>query len=63
MNHLADPVMSRLILPLCQFAAFAYYMIDGFISVTTQPTFAILLSLIYSRFDMIGSYGTVLCCS
>ena len=30
-NHLTDPVVSRLILPLCKFAAFAYYMIDGFI--------------------------------
>ena len=31
-------------------------MIDGFIS-----AFAILLSLIYSRFDMIGSYGVATC--
>ena len=37
-------------------------MVDGYISVTTYPTFAILLSLIYSRFDMIISYGVVLCC-
>ena len=33
-DHLADPVMSCLILLLCYFAAFAYYVIDGFISVT-----------------------------
>ena len=26
------------------------------------PTFAILLRLIYSGFDMIGSYGVILCC-
>ena len=27
-----------------------------------SPTFAILLCFIYSRFDLIGSYGVVLCC-
>ena len=32
-DHLAHPVMSSLVLLLCQFAAFAYYGIDGFISV------------------------------
>ena len=44
------------------FAAFTYYVIDGFISVTALSTFAILLRLIYSRFDIICSYGVVLCC-
>ena len=33
-----------------------------FVSISTQPSFAISLHLIYSRFDMIGSYGVVLCC-
>ena len=33
-NHLAHPVVSSLVLLLCQFAASAYYVIDGFISVT-----------------------------
>ena len=33
-DHLADPVLPRLILLLCQFVAFAYYMIDRFVSVT-----------------------------
>ena len=61
-NHLAHPVVSSLELLLCQFAAFAYYVIDGFISVTTESTFAILLHLIYPGFYMIGSYGVVLCC-
>ena len=61
-DHIADPVSSRLVLLLCQFAAFAYYVIDGFISVSASSTFAILLRLIYSRFDLIGSYGAVLCC-
>ena len=31
-------------------------------SLSPQRTFAILLRLIFSRFDMIGSYGVVLCC-
>ena len=34
-DHLTNPVMSSLVLLLCQFAASAYYVIDGFISVTT----------------------------
>ena len=33
-DHLANPVVSSLILLLCQFATFAHYVIDGFISVT-----------------------------
>ncbi len=53
-GHLALPVVSSLIFLLCKFATFAYYVIDCFVFVTT---FAILLRLIYSRFDMIGSYG------
>ncbi len=57
MDHLSDPVVFRLVLLLCQFAAFAYYVIDGFISVTAESTFAILVRLIYPSFDMIGSYG------
>ena len=43
-------------------AAFAYNVIDSFVSFTSKSAFAILLSLIYPRFDMIGSYGVVLCC-
>ena len=58
-DHPAHPVMSSIVLFLCKFAAFAYYMIDGFVSITTQPTFAVLLRLIYFRFDMTGSYGVV----
>ena len=54
-DHLVHPDMSSLVFLLCQFAAFAYYVIDGFISF-------VLLCLIYPRFDMIGSYGAVLCC-
>ena len=30
-DHLAHPVVSSLVLLLCQFAAFTYYVIDGFI--------------------------------
>ena len=33
-DHLDHPVVSSLVLLLCQFAAFAHYVIDGFISVT-----------------------------
>ena len=33
-DHLAHPVVSSLVLLLCQFSAFAYYVIDGFIFVT-----------------------------
>ena len=55
-DHLADPIMSSLIFLL------RLFVIDGFISVTALFTFTVLLRLIYSRFDMIGSYGVVLCC-
>ena len=61
-DHLVHLVVSSLILLLCKFAAFAYYLIDTFASFTTRPTFAILLRLIYSCFDMIGSNVVVLCC-
>ena len=47
MDPVAHPVVSSLVLLLCQFAAFAYYVIDRLVSVTTLPTFAILLRLIY----------------
>ena len=61
-DHLTDRVVSRLVLLLSQFAAFAYYVIDGFIYVTSESTFAILLHLIYRRLDKIGSHSAVLCC-
>ena len=60
MDHFIHPVVSSLILLLCLFAAFAYYVIDGFVSITTSPTFAILLRLIYSHFDLIG-FMALLC--
>ena len=53
---------SSLVLLLCQFSAFAYYVIDCFVFVTAEPSFAILLRLIYPHLDMIGSYGAVWCC-
>ena len=34
-DHFADPIISSLLFLLRQFAAFTYYVIDGFISVTT----------------------------
>ena len=33
-EHLAHPVVFSLVLFQCKFAAFGYYVIDGFISVT-----------------------------
>ena len=33
-DHLADPVVFRLLLFPCKFAAFTYYVIDRFVSVT-----------------------------
>ena len=38
------------------------HVIDHFVSITTLPTSAVLLRLIYSSFDMVGSYGVVLSC-
>ena len=43
------------------FAAFAYYAINGFISVPALPTLAILLCIINFCFDIIGSYGIHRC--
>ena len=60
-DHLADRTVSSLVLFLRKLAAFAYYVMDGFISVTALYTFAILLRLIYSHFGMIVSYNVVLC--
>ena len=37
-------------------------MIDGFISITTLPTFDILLRLIYSCFNIVDFYDVILCC-
>ena len=46
LDHFAHLVVSSLILFLCKFAAFTYYVIDGFVSITTSPTFAVLLRLL-----------------
>ena len=58
MDHLAHPVVSSLILFLYLFAAFAY-VINRLVSITTLPTYAILLRLINSCFH---PNGIVLCC-
>ena len=57
MDHLSHPVVSSLVFFPRKFVALAYYVIDGFVSITTKPTYAILLRLIYSCFDIIGSYA------
>ena len=61
-HNLAHPIASSFILFLCKFAALTYYVINHFVSITTWPISATLLQLIYSYFDMISSYGIVLCC-
>ena len=61
-DHLTHSVVSCLILSLYWFASSTYYVIDRFISITTLPTFAILLRLIYACFDIVGPYNVILCC-
>ena len=34
LDHLADPFVSRLILPMCSFSAFAYCVNNRFVSIT-----------------------------
>ena len=46
-NHLAHPFIPRLIHFLPLFAAFEYYVINGFVSVTTLSTSAVLFRLVY----------------
>ena len=53
-NHLSHPVVSSAIFLLCKFSTFAYYMIYGFLSITTKSTFAILLRIIDFRFNIIA---------
>ena len=61
-DHLAHSVVVSFIPFLFSFVAFACYEIDRFISITTLPTSAVLLCLIYSRFDMVSPFSVVLCC-
>ena len=53
-DHLVYPVVSSLIRFLRLVTAFAYYVIDRFLSITTWPTLAILLRLVYSCFYFIS---------
>ena len=55
-DHPAHLLVSSLVLFLCKFAAFAYHVIDRFVSLTTLPTSAVLLFLICSCFDMVVPY-------
>ena len=52
-DHLAHPIVYCLIPSLRKFTAFAYYVIDRFISITTLSTSAILLRPVYSCFDIV----------
>ena len=55
-DHLAHSVVSSFISFLCQFAAFAYYVLDRFVTIITSSTVTVLACLINSCSDMIGSY-------
>ena len=61
-DHLAHPVLSRLILFRRKFAAFDFFVIDHFVFITTLSTSTVLLGLIYSCFDMIRHFDVVLRC-
>ena len=52
-DHLAHPVVSCLILLLCYLDEFAYHVIDSFVSINTLPSSAVLLSFIYSCFEIV----------
>ena len=58
-DNLAHPIVSGLILSLCLFTAFAY-VINCFVSITTQSTSAILQHFVYFCFHIVL---IVLCCS
>ena len=55
-DHLSHPVVPNLVLLLCQFTAFASYVINCLISVSLSPTLNILLHLKSLRFDIIVPY-------
>ena len=57
------PIVSSLIPFWHKLTAFAYYVNDCFVSVTTQSISSILLHLDCSCFDIVCPYGVVLCCS
>ena len=54
-DHLSHPTMPSLVSLLRQFVAFAYYVINCLIFVTTEPTYAIPLRIIDFHLDKIGS--------
>ena len=61
-DYLPHLVVSSLMLFLCEFTAFAYYVIDRFVSISTLSTSDILLHLVYFYFDIFSLYGVVLFC-
>ena len=52
-DHLLHWVVSSLVFVLCLFTAFAYHVIDCFISITTSSPSDILLRFVYSCFDIV----------
>ena len=60
---LPHPIMSSLVLPLCVFAIFAYYVSNGCISIFLcyHLMLAIPFRYVSFRFNMISPYGVVFC--
>ena len=54
MDHLPQPVVSSLILILHKFRAFAYYVVEHFVSIITSSITALSLRLVYSCFEIIS---------
>ena len=59
--HFFNPLVSALLLHLCQFVAFDYYVIKCFISVSVWPILAVPFRLISFCFDKIILYGINFC--
>ena len=53
-DNISHRIILSLVLILCKFVAFAYYVINRFISFYAQPTFAIQLRIICFRFNTIS---------
>ena len=61
MDRLSHLVMFNLVFLLCQFAAFAYYVINYFIFVSTSTTLASPLGVINFHFNIISVNDITLC--
>ena len=59
-NHLSQLDVPRFVDLLNQISALVYYVINFFISFSSEPTLAILLCIIDFSFHIIDRYGVVL---